>query len=65
MDLPYQKVEHFEFNGQSYPTEDAAIRAAVAQAIGNPGIAGTVLREACALAPLLARYCQLHTPAGS
>lgn len=59
MTLPYTKTETFTLNGQPHPTEESALRAAVEQALGNPGIAGTVLREACALAPLLERYCEL------
>lgn len=57
--LPYTKTEVFTLNGQPYPDEKAAVRAAVEAALGNPGIAGTVMRECCALAPLLARACEL------
>lgn len=57
--LPYTVEKTFTFNGKPYPTEQAALQAAVEQALGNPGIATTVLRECCALAPLLARACEL------
>lgn len=57
--LPYVIEKTFTLKGQPYPSEDAALRAAVEQALGNPGIATTVLRECCALAPLLARACEL------
>jgi hypothetical protein len=63
-ELPYDKVERFELDGQSYPTEEAAIKAAVGKVLGNPGVASSVLTEACALAPLLARHCQLLQAAG-
>ena len=58
-ELPYTRTETFTFKGQPYPTEEAALKAAVAEALGNPGIATTVMREACNLAPLLARICEL------
>lgn len=59
MSLPYTKTETFTYDGQPYPDEKSALRAAVAHALGNPGITDTVLRECCALAPLLARACEL------
>ena len=59
MGLPYTKTETFSFNGQPYPSEEAALRAAVERTIGNSGIAATVMGECCALAPLLARACEL------
>lgn len=67
--LPYSKTETFTFNGQPYHDEKAVVRAAVEAALGNPGIAGTVMRECCTLAPLLARACELgmgmQPPAGA
>lgn len=57
--LPYTVEKTYTFKGQPYPTEQAALQAAVEQALGNPGIATTVLRECCTLAPLLARACDL------
>lgn len=57
--LPYTKTVVFSFNGQPYPDEAAVVRAAVESVVGNAGIATTVMRECCALAPLLARACEL------
>ncbi len=59
IDMPYAKIETFAFNGKSYPSEEAAVRAAVEHALGNAGIASSVMRECCTLAPLLARACEL------
>lgn len=59
MSLPYTKTETFTLRGQPYPDEQSALRAAVEQALGNPGIATTVMRECSALAPLLARATEL------
>lgn len=57
--LPYTKTTVFSYNGQPYPDEKSVVRAAVEHALGNAGIATTVMRECCALAPLLARACEL------
>jgi hypothetical protein len=57
--LPYSRTVTFELNGNIYPDEASALRAAVEQALGNPGITTTVMRECCALAPLLSRACEL------
>lgn len=57
--LPYKETKTFDLGGQIYPDETSALRAAVEQALGNPGIAMTVMRECCTLAPLLARACEL------
>lgn len=59
-DLPYRKVETFDFGGKVYPTEHAALQAAIEEVVGNPGLASTVIAKACALAPLLARVCELE-----
>lgn len=58
-ELPYKKTETFSLNGQPFPNEEAALRASLEQALGNAGIASAVLRECCALAPLLARAAEL------
>jgi hypothetical protein len=60
MDLPYKKVETFDLNGKIFTSETAAIQAAVEAVVGNTGIAMAVLKECCALAPLLARACELR-----
>lgn len=57
--LPYTEERTFTLNGQLYPDEKSIVRAAVEKALGNTGIAGTVMRECCTLAPLLARACEL------
>lgn len=59
MDLPYTKTETFTLNGQPYNDEASALRAAVAAALGNPGLTATVLGNARTLAPLLARAAEL------
>lgn len=59
MSLPYTEEKTFTLRGQPYPNEESVLRAAVEQALGNAGIATTVMRECCALAPLLARACTL------
>lgn len=57
--LPYTKTTTYGFGGQIYPDEAGALRAALEGVLGNPGVTTTVLRECCALAPLLARACEL------
>ena len=59
MKLPYTKTTTFSFAGAVHPSEEAALKAALDEILGNPGIAATVLRECCALAPLVARACEL------
>jgi len=59
MSLPYAKVETYTIGGKVYPTEDAALMAAIEEVVGNPGVAGTVVRRATDLAPLLARVVEL------
>lgn len=57
--LPYKKVERFEYKGQPYPSEAAAVKAAVEDVLGNTGVGAMVIANACDLAPLLMRYCEL------
>ena len=57
--LPYKKVERFDYKGESYPSEAAAIKAAVEDVLGNTGVGAMVVANACDLAPLLGRYCEL------
>jgi len=57
--LPYSKVETFDLWGKVYPTEHAALQAAIEELVGNHGIAATVIAKACDLSPLLARVCEL------
>jgi hypothetical protein len=59
MELPYKKVETFQLGTDVYTTEASALQAAIEKVVGNPGMASQVMREACALAPLLARACEL------
>lgn len=60
MSLPYKETKTFNLGGKVYPTEEAALRAAVEEVLGNPGLAAQVLSSACRLAPLLARACELN-----
>lgn len=57
--LPYTKTTTFSFAGAIHPSEEAALKAALDEILGNPGVATSVLKECCALAPLLARACEL------
>lgn len=57
--LPYTTTTVFTYNGQPYADEASALRAAVEHTLGNAGITTTVMRECCALAPLLQRACDL------
>jgi hypothetical protein len=59
MRLPYSKVETYDFGGKIYPDEQSVLKAAIEEVLGNPGVAATVLGHSCALAPLLARVCEL------
>jgi len=59
-ELPYRKVETFDFGGKVYPTEHAALQAAIEAVLGNHGITTAVIAKACELAPLLARVCELE-----
>jgi hypothetical protein len=59
MGLPYKKVEAFEFDKTLYPTEALALQAAIQKIIGNPGVTTQVMRDACRLAPLVARACEM------
>ncbi len=58
--LPYTKAETFTLAGKVYPTEHAALQAAIEALVGNHGIAANVIAKACDLAPLLARVCELE-----
>lgn len=57
--LPYTKTTVFAYSGQPYPDEASVLRAAIEHTLGNAGITTTVMRECCALAPLLQRACEL------
>jgi hypothetical protein len=57
--LPYTKTTTFAYAGEIYPDETSALRAAIVGVTGNPGIATTIVNNCCALAPLLARACDL------
>lgn len=57
--LPYTRVERYEYKGQAHPNEASAVKAAVEDVLGNTGVGAMVIANACDLAPLLARYCEL------
>ena len=60
--LPYSVKRTFDLNGKTYPDEKAVLLAAIEGLIGNPGFALIVLNNACALAPLLVRACEIAPP---
>jgi hypothetical protein len=57
--LPYEKVQTFNYGGKIYPTEEAVIRAAVEDILGNAGITALILSKSEELLPLLTRYTAL------
>lgn len=65
MSLPYTKTEAYQMGEKLYPTEQAALLAALEGVVGTSGIAATVLKEACKLSPLLVRACELEQGAGT
>jgi hypothetical protein len=63
--LPYSKVEGYRFgeDGAVYPSERAAINAALATLMGgNNAIAWQVAAQAPALIPLLTRLTEIGIP---
>ena len=62
--LPYQKVEAYKLGNDLHATEKEALLAAVEKILGQ-GPSATAIQNACALAPLLERVCELEQPAKS
>jgi len=50
-----KKVEAWSFDGKTYPTEDAALRAAITKHLGTNAAANEAMRNADDLVPLLQR----------
>lgn len=57
---PITKVEAYQFEDKTYPTEIQAIRAAVSKVVENEGVALKVCNNASALIPLLQRVVELE-----
>jgi len=50
-----KKVEAWSFDGKTYPTEDAALRAAITKHLGTNAAGNEAMRNADDLVPLLQR----------
>ncbi len=57
--LPYVATTTFAFNGETFPTEHGALRAAIIDVLGNTGVTTQVISHCHQLAPLLTRAAEI------
>lgn len=59
MNLPYTVSQTFTIDGKPYNTEQEALKHAIQAIVENHGITTLILDNACELAPLLSRACEI------